>query len=142
MLEGYDVEFRLENWARWSKETRKQGTSNLMPILNRLREVYGSPDDDGDGTHPSERTGTPPPDQEDAIRVDKAISRASEVGYWDRKGKALVVLSTLQPRRPMSFYCVKLRIRNREFDNFMKHGKTIIKRELRKLDKADKVPVQ
>lgn len=140
MLEGYDVELRLENWARWSKETKKRGTSNLMPILKRMKEVYGTPDEEK-----INHTGTPrplPPDQEDALRVDKAISSASEVGYWDRKGKALVVLSSLQPRKPMSFYCVKLGIRNREFDNFMKHGKTLIKRELRRLDSKEKVPVQ
>ncbi len=130
MLEGHDVDFRLENWARWSKESKPRGTSNIQPILNRMREIYGDPDEtEGRSSY------RPPVDAADALRVDKAISNAPETGFWDRKGVELVVLTTLQPRHGVGWYCWSTRTRPRDFNRFLNHGKTLINRELKKLDK-------
>lgn len=111
-----DVEQRLRNWGRWSR-TGSGSHSQASPIYRMMRE--NNPD------YRLESTARALYDEQDAMRVDKAITKACLYPYE----KEMLKMRYIQLCN-RTFICRYERILYREFDALMAAAVAKVKREL------------
>ncbi|MDL2060350.1 hypothetical protein MUN46_011560 [Mesosutterella sp. AGMB02718] len=111
-----DVEQRLRNWGRWSR-TGSGSHAQASPIYRMMRE--NNPDYE---VEPSARLFY---DEQDAMRVDKAITNARLYPYE----KEMLKMRYIQLCN-RTFICRYERILYREFDTLMAIAVAKVKHEL------------
>ena len=111
-----DVEQRLRNWGRWSRTGTSVGNGS-SPIYRLMRE-----NDPGSATEPVVRGVC---DELDAIKVDKAITRAHMYPY-EREMLKLRYIYLYEK----TGICRKEAIRFRDFSRLLEEAKAKVQHEL------------
>lgn len=128
--EKVELEARLENWARWSRNRKVKGRSSLCGVIEELRLKNGYPDED---TMYNEQMNQPV-DQADAVRVDTAFSRFPRTRYQEMQMWRLLIDLYVRPNVSFEKRCYVHKIRHRDYEDTLARGKTILHNILKKVD--------
>lgn len=105
------LDARLQNWGRWSREARKQGTSNLWPILQRLQtfNLKGKTEET-----PANDDHQAPINAKDAEEIEAALVSINCGTFSDRRCVELMVALYVRPEYPIGklLHSMRLRYRN------------------------------
>ena len=128
--EKLELEARLENWARWSKERKPKAHSSLCDVIRVLRLKYGYPEEEAE----YKQEYPAPVNYLDALRVEVALSKFPRKQYAETQAWRLLIDLYTHPSTPMGKRCHMHKIRPRQFDDIVNRGKTILYNILKKVD--------
>lgn len=122
------LDARLQNWGRWSRETRRPGTSTLWPVLEMLRMMNARDDEE---RRPEPDDSLPPPDPIDAEIVETAILRMPQESLTDIRARDLLVMLYVNPSAPLGRVLHTLHIRQRAVEPLLRRAQDLLWQRLK-----------
>lgn len=119
-----ELERLLQNWGRWAREgSNHRNVSSTLVIINRLK-LYSKGENDEEQVEKPVSCSSPPPDEADAIRVDKAFCQLPSIRVDDRQGRDLLRTMYLKPWVSFPSACRRVRVSTKRAGNsWRRHGK-------------------
>lgn len=118
-----ELERLLQNWGRWAREgSNHRNVSSTLVIINRLK-LYSKGENDEEQAEKPISCSSPPPDEADAIRVDKAFCQLPSIRVDDRQGRDLLRTMYLKPWVSFPSACQRVRVSTKKGRELMEKAR-------------------
>ena len=118
-----ELERLLQNWGRWAREgSHHRHVSSTLVIINRLK-LYSKGENDEEQVEKPVSCSSPPPDEADAIRVDKAFCQLPSIRVDDRQGRDLLRTMYLKPWVSFPSACRRVRVSTKKGRELMEKAR-------------------